>query len=158
VVAAGELEDAGIPTYCSAVAWAEIYAGIRAGEEPVTQAFFEARGEVVLDSLVGLRAGAYLARYARSNSLELGDALVAAAATTSDSNSGRGTESTIPCPTCVFTSPSAVSNSTAAGRKSRLGEAGKSTVGLLKPHQKFEWALDGCGSFALRSETTTASQ
>jgi predicted nucleic acid-binding protein len=81
--AAAALEGAGVPTYCTAVNWAEIYAGIRPGEEPVTLAFFEARGEIVLDAAVGRRAGAYLARYGRSHGLELGDALIAAAATTS---------------------------------------------------------------------------
>jgi predicted nucleic acid-binding protein len=83
VKAATALEAGGIPTYCTAVAWAEIYAGVRPGEEPLTQAFFEARGEIVLDGSVGRRAGAYLARYARAHGLELADALVAAAATTS---------------------------------------------------------------------------
>ena len=79
---ARRLEGAGIPTYCSAVSLAEIYAGIRPGEEAPTQAFFDARGEIVLDSHVGRVAGSYLARYARSHGLELGDALIAAAATT----------------------------------------------------------------------------
>jgi predicted nucleic acid-binding protein len=83
VKAATALEAAGVPTYCTAVSWAEIYAGVRPGEEPLTQAFFEARGEIMLDGSVGRRAGAYLARYARSHGLELADALVAAAATTS---------------------------------------------------------------------------
>jgi predicted nucleic acid-binding protein len=55
---------------------------MRPGEEPLTQAFFDARGEVVLDRQVGRTAGAYLARYSRSHGVELGDALVAAAATT----------------------------------------------------------------------------
>jgi predicted nucleic acid-binding protein len=77
------LEAAGVPTYCTAISWAEIYAGMRAGEEPLTRAFFEARGEVVLDARVGRRAGAYLARYARSHGVEIADALVAAAAATS---------------------------------------------------------------------------
>ena len=80
---ARELEQSGIPTYCTPIAWAEVYAGIRAGEEPLTQTFFEARGEVVLDARVGQRAGAYLARYSRSHGVQLADALVAAAATTS---------------------------------------------------------------------------
>ena len=71
-----------MPTYCTPVASAEIYAGIRAGEEPVTQASFETRGEVVIDATAGRRAGAYLARYARSHGVELGDALVAAAVAT----------------------------------------------------------------------------
>ncbi len=83
MAAATALEASGVPTYCTAIAWAEIYAGIRAGEEPMTQAFFEARGEIVLDGRVGRRAGAYLAPYARSHGVELADALVAAAATTS---------------------------------------------------------------------------
>ncbi len=83
VHAATALEDSGVPTYCTAIAWAEIYAGIRPGEEPITQAFFEARGEIVLDGLVGRRAGAYLARYSGSHGLELADALVAAAAAAS---------------------------------------------------------------------------
>jgi hypothetical protein len=83
VNAATALEAAGVPTYCTAISWAEVYAGLRPGEEPVTQAFFEARGEIVLDAAVGRRAGAYLARYARSHHLELADALIAAAAATS---------------------------------------------------------------------------
>lgn len=76
------VESAGTPTYCCAVAWAEIYAGLRRGEEAATEAFFRARGEVTLDAEAGRRAGGYLARYARSHALELGDALVAAAAST----------------------------------------------------------------------------
>jgi predicted nucleic acid-binding protein len=80
--AARELEQSGVPTYCTPIAWAEVYAGIRAGEEPLTQAFFEARGEVLIDARTGQRAGAYLARYARSHGVELADALVAAAAST----------------------------------------------------------------------------
>jgi predicted nucleic acid-binding protein len=77
------LEDAGVPTYCSAISLAEIYAGVRPGEEAPTQAFFDARGEILLDSQVGRVAGSYLARYARSHGVELGDALIAAAASTS---------------------------------------------------------------------------
>jgi predicted nucleic acid-binding protein len=80
---ANALEGGGVPTYCTAVAVAEIHARIRPGEEPLTEAFFEARGEVVLDGGVGRRAGAYLARYAKSHGVEIADALVAAAAATS---------------------------------------------------------------------------
>jgi predicted nucleic acid-binding protein len=81
--AARVLEATGVPTYCTAIAWAEIFAGLRPGEEPLTQAFFDARGEIVLDGQVGRQAGAYLARYARSHGVEIADALVAAAAATS---------------------------------------------------------------------------
>jgi predicted nucleic acid-binding protein len=83
VRALAELEEDGVPTYCTAISWAEIYAGIRPGEETLTEAFFRARGEVVLDSVAGRHAGAYLARYAASHGLELADALIAAAAATS---------------------------------------------------------------------------
>ncbi len=83
VEAARHLERSGVPTYCSAISQAEIYAGIRPGEEAPTQAFFDARGEILLDGQVGRIAGSYLARYSRSHGLELGDALVAAAATAS---------------------------------------------------------------------------
>jgi predicted nucleic acid-binding protein len=76
------VESAGTPTYCCAVAWAEIYAGVRGGEEAATESFFRARGEVTLDAETGRRAGSYLSRYARSHALEIADALVAAAAST----------------------------------------------------------------------------
>lgn len=76
------IERGGVPTYCCAVSFAEIWAGLRPGEEAVTEAFFHARGDVVLDAAVGRRAGAYLSRYWRSQGLEIADALVAAAAST----------------------------------------------------------------------------
>lgn len=76
------LEAAGVPTYCTAINWAEIFAGVRPGEEPLTEAFFAVRGEIALDGRVGRRAGAYLSRYGRSHGVELADALIAAAAAT----------------------------------------------------------------------------
>jgi len=82
VSAAAELAAAGIGTYCTPVSWAEVYEGLRAGEEPATDGFFEARGEVILDARAGRQAGKYLARYARSHGLEVPDALIAAAAVT----------------------------------------------------------------------------
>lgn len=80
--AALALEAGGVPTYTTAIAWAEIHAGLRPGEEPVTQAFFEARGEIVIDGTVGRRAGSYLARFTKSHGVEIADALVAASAAT----------------------------------------------------------------------------
>ena len=56
---------------------------MRPGEEALTQAFLAQRAEVVIDTDTGRRAGQYLARYARSHGLEVADALIAAAATTS---------------------------------------------------------------------------
>ena len=76
------LEGGGVPTYCTAITWAEIYAGARRGEEPVIEEFFGARGEVVLDGRAGRQAGAYLARFGRSHGVEIADALIAAAAST----------------------------------------------------------------------------
>jgi len=77
---AAALDKAGVPTFWTAIAWAEIFAGVRPGEEPATRAFFDARGEVVLDGKIGRQAGDYLARYATSHGVETADALVAAAA------------------------------------------------------------------------------
>ena len=57
-------------------------AGLRPGEEVVTESFFHARGEVVIDTETGRRAGGYLSRYAKSHGVEIADALVAAAAST----------------------------------------------------------------------------
>lgn len=79
---ADELEATGTPTFCTAISWAEVFRGLRPGEEPGTEEFFEARGEVVLDARTGRQAGRYLARYARSHGLEVPDALIAAAAAT----------------------------------------------------------------------------
>src|SRR3989441_12778628 len=76
------IERRGVPTYCCAISFAEIWAGVRSGEEAIADAFFHARGEVVLDAAVGRRAGAYLSRYSRSHGLQIADALVAAAAST----------------------------------------------------------------------------
>jgi hypothetical protein len=77
-----DLRASGTPTYCTAISWAEIYAGLRAGEEPVTDRLLEGLGEVVLDARAGRQAGRYLARFARSHGLEVPDALIAAAAAT----------------------------------------------------------------------------
>lgn len=79
--AMAELEDGGVPTYCTAVSWAEVYAGLRPGEGPLTDDFFQARG-VILDARAGRQAGAYLARHARSHGLGIADALIASAAAT----------------------------------------------------------------------------
>ena len=76
------LEHAGIATYCCAVSWAEIFAGIRPGEESATEAFFAARTEVPVDAHIGRRAGQYLGRFAKSHGLDVPDALIGATAST----------------------------------------------------------------------------
>jgi predicted nucleic acid-binding protein len=82
VQAARRLERSGVPTYCTPIAYAEVFAGLRSGEESLTEAFFDARGQVLIDATVGRRAGGYLARYGSSHGVELADAVVAAAAST----------------------------------------------------------------------------
>lgn len=77
------LESSGAPTYCTPINQAEIFAGTRPDEETATEAFFRARGEVVLDAGVGRRAGSYLARHSRSRGVHIADALIAAAASAS---------------------------------------------------------------------------
>src|SRR5262249_53286029 len=78
-----DLESRGLRTYACAVSWAEVHAGLRPGEEALTEAFLGQRAEVVIDAHTGRRAGQYLARYAKSHGVEIADALIAAAATTS---------------------------------------------------------------------------
>jgi predicted nucleic acid-binding protein len=82
VAALRDLEASGTPTYCCAISWAEIFAGVRPGEEARTEGFFDARGEVAIDAMTGRRAGIYLSRYARSHGVEIADALIAATAST----------------------------------------------------------------------------
>lgn len=82
VAEVGRLAVAGIPIYTCAVSVAEIFTGVRAGEEARTEAFFQARGDIAIDATTGRRAGSYLARYAGSHGVEIADALIAAAATT----------------------------------------------------------------------------
>jgi hypothetical protein len=79
---AEELARSGVPTYCTAITWAEVLAGVRPKEAAATEAFFDARGEVVLDAATGRRAGTYLARFGRSHGVAIADALIAAAAST----------------------------------------------------------------------------
>lgn len=57
-------------------------AGLRPGEDAIVEAFFQARGEVVIDAHTGRQAGAYLSRYGKSHGVEIADALIAAAAST----------------------------------------------------------------------------
>lgn len=77
------LEGREVPTFCTAITWAEVHAGLKRGEEDLTEAFFAERGEVVIDSRAGRCAGRYLAAYSRSHGVDIADALIAAAASTS---------------------------------------------------------------------------
>ena len=50
------IERDGIPTYCSPVSWAEIFAGIRPGEEVPAEGFFHAHGVGIADALIAAAA------------------------------------------------------------------------------------------------------
>lgn len=68
--------------FWSPVSVAEIYAGIRKGEEEAVANLFLVLEPVAITLNVGKKAGGYLNSYAKSHSVELGDALIAACAST----------------------------------------------------------------------------
>lgn len=65
---------------CSPVTVAELWHGARPGDESILQALFVAVQCIPIDIEIGQKAGAYLRQYAKSHSVELGDALIAATA------------------------------------------------------------------------------
>ena len=65
---------------CSPVTVAELWHGARPGDEKILQVLFGAVRCIPIDIEIGERAGAYLRQYAKSHSVELGDALIAATA------------------------------------------------------------------------------
>ena len=64
----------------SPVAVAEIFAGARKGEENQLESLFLVLEALTLPPEIGRKAGHYLSAYSRSHGVELGDALIAAAA------------------------------------------------------------------------------
>lgn len=64
----------------SPVTAAELWAGVRAPEEPALSGLLAALLCIAIDVNVGRRAGDYLRRFAKSHAVELGDALIAATA------------------------------------------------------------------------------
>ncbi len=65
---------------CSPVTVAEIWYGARPREHASIEALFTALVCVPIDDGIGRRAGEYMATFAKSHRLELGDALIAATA------------------------------------------------------------------------------
>jgi predicted nucleic acid-binding protein len=76
-----ESEDTAV---CSPVTVAELWHGAKRGEHAALEELFTALICVPIDQHIGHIAGDYLRKYARSHSLELGDALIAATATIHD--------------------------------------------------------------------------
>lgn len=69
-----------LPLFCSPVTVAEIWHGARPLEHAAITALFSVVQCVSIDLAIGYRAGEYLRRFARSQHVELGDALIAATA------------------------------------------------------------------------------
>lgn len=65
---------------CSPVTVAELWHGARPQEHKILEALFAAIHCVPIDVEIGRRAGDYLRQFAKSHSVELGDALIAATA------------------------------------------------------------------------------
>ena len=66
--------------FWSPVSVAEIYAGVRKHEEPAVSNLFLLLEPVSITAEIGKQAGKYLSSYAKSHGVELGDALIAACA------------------------------------------------------------------------------
>ncbi len=71
--------DGNIVSY-TPVSLAEIYAGIREGEEMSVKYFFNNLNFIPIDDNTGKKAGEYLREYSRSHNVEIADALIAASA------------------------------------------------------------------------------
>ncbi|MBI5243144.1 MAG: type II toxin-antitoxin system VapC family toxin [Elusimicrobia bacterium] len=75
-----EVEAAGWLISYTPIAKAEIYHGLRRGEEKATEGFFAACRCLTITGDVGEKAGRYLAAYHAGHGTEIADALVAASA------------------------------------------------------------------------------
>src|SRR3989338_8363434 len=75
-----EVRHAGWVMSYTPIAKAEIYHGLRRGEEKLTEGFFTVCRSIVITDDVGEQAGRYLAAYHCSHGIEIADALMAAAA------------------------------------------------------------------------------
>ena len=73
------LEEGNVITW-TPVSVAEIFAGARKGEENQLESLFLVLEALTLPPEIGKKAGHYLSAYSRSHGVELGDALIAAAA------------------------------------------------------------------------------
>ena len=79
-----ELSGGNVGVFCSPVTVAELWHGARPHEEKVLTTLFHAIHCIPIDAVLGKIAGDYLRQYAKSHRVELGDALIAAAASIHD--------------------------------------------------------------------------
>jgi predicted nucleic acid-binding protein len=75
-----ELVESDALVACSPVTVAEIWGGVRKGEEAAVTAMFAAMVHLPIDEAAGQLAGEYLRKYRPSHGVEIGDALIAASA------------------------------------------------------------------------------
>jgi predicted nucleic acid-binding protein len=79
-----ELADSSEAVICSPVSVAEVFHGMRAREKDTVEKLFSGMLCFPIDQQIGRRAGEYLRLFHISHSLALGDALIAATASTFD--------------------------------------------------------------------------
>jgi predicted nucleic acid-binding protein len=75
-----ELSRSETPLFCSPVTVAELWHVARPHEHRTLNSLFAAIDCISIDTKIGIRAGEYLRQFAKSHSVELGDALIAATA------------------------------------------------------------------------------
>ncbi len=80
-----ELIDSGAAILYSPVTAAEVWAGARPHEQQLISRFFRALVCIPADYETGQLAGEFLRKYAKSHSVEIADALIAAAAVQGES-------------------------------------------------------------------------
>ncbi len=66
--------------FLSVVSRAEIYAGMRKGEDAAVCSLFEIVKPVNVDATIADKAGGYLRKFSKSHALNIGDAIIAATA------------------------------------------------------------------------------
>ena len=75
-----DLSVSAVLPLCSPVTVAELWHGARPGEYAILDALFQSIECVSIDREIGKSAGEFMRQYAKSHSVELGDAMIAATA------------------------------------------------------------------------------
>lgn len=78
--------EAGDSLCISVVTLTELLAGMRPGEEELTQKLLSLFVVLDVNETIGYKAGEYLRLYSRSHNLDLGDAIIAATAMLNDAD------------------------------------------------------------------------
>ncbi len=80
----GEKHKEGDTLYCSVITRAELFSGLRPGEEDKVRAVLNNLEEVPIDHVIAEKAGNYRREFGKSHNLLLPDALIAAVAKVKD--------------------------------------------------------------------------